>query len=83
MFPQLLLTPFPQLLHQRTAPRLMICQPLIRRHPLCPRRFVVSIHLAQRLQYVLAFRRKVGRYFHKISSAMSEAVGQQHLHAWR
>jgi hypothetical protein len=40
---------------------------------------LVTIHLAQHLQYIATLIGKVPRYFHELSSSMGEAVGQQNL----
>jgi hypothetical protein len=43
---------------------------------------LVTIHLAQHLQYIATLIGKVPRYFHELSSSMGEAVRQQNLSRW-
>ena len=53
---------------------LVEAQPLFRRHCLLSRQRVVMINVAQRLQHITAFFRKVVRHFHNLPPSMREAV---------
>src|SRR4029077_16224842 len=68
-----------ELLHHRAAALLMKLQALFRLQTTLSRFGLVTIHLAQHLQYISTLIGKVPRYFHELSSSLSEAVGQQNL----
>ena len=61
---QLRFHPLMQPFHQRPAVLLMDEQPVFRRHCLFSRLCVVMINVAQRLQHLTAFFRKVIRHLH-------------------
>ena len=69
-----------QLLHDRGATLLIKPQPVFWIQATLSRPGIVAIHLAQPLQYIAAFVRKVRRCFRELSSSMRETVGQQNLH---
>ena len=52
-------------------------QPLVRRHGLFSRLRIVMINVAQRLQYITAFLRKVIGHLHHLPPAMRQAVRLQ------
>jgi len=59
---------------------LMKLQAIFRLQTTLPRLGIVTIHLAQHLQYIATLIGKVLRHFHELSSSMGEAVCQQNLH---
>jgi len=71
--------PVMELLHHGAATLLMKLQALFRPQTTLSRFGLVTIHLAQHLQYVATLIGKVPRYFHELSSSMGEAVRQQNL----
>src|SRR6266576_6922766 len=69
-----------ELLHHGAATLLMKLQALFRPQTTLSRFGLVTIYLAQHLQYIATLVGKVRRYFHELSSSMGEAVRQQNLH---
>src|SRR5271169_2393278 len=69
-----------ELFHHWAATLLMKLQALFRPQTTLSRFGLVTIHLAQHLQYIATLVGKVRRYFHELSSSMGKAVRQQNLH---
>src|SRR5208283_5639494 len=61
--------PVMELLHDRAAVLLMKLQTLFRPQTTLPSLGLVTIHLAQHLQYIATLVGKVRRYFHELSSS--------------
>ena len=59
-----------QLLHHRSAMLLMKPQPLLRREAALARLGIMTVHLAQHLQYVAALLGEVRRHFDKLPSTV-------------
>src|SRR5215470_8671523 len=77
---QLRFQPVMELLHHWAATLLMKLPALFRPQTTLSRLGLVTIHLAQHLQYIATLVGEVRRYFHELSSSMGEAVCQQNLH---
>ena len=58
----------------------MKLQALFRLQTTLPRLGIVTIDLAQHLQYIATLIGKVLRYFYDLSSSMGQAICQQNLH---
>ena len=69
-FGELRLQPPMEFLHHWAAVLLMKLQALFRPQTTLPRLSIVTIHLAQHLQYIATLVGKVCRYFHELSSSM-------------
>ena len=59
----------------------MKLQALFRLQTTLPRLGIVTIHLAQHLQYIATLIGKVRRNLHELSSSVRKAICQQNLHS--
>ena len=75
--------PLVELRHQRTTPRLVKRQALVRRQLLLARLRVMAIHFTQGLEHMTTLRGKARRHVHESAPRMGEAIPEDHLQRFR